>query len=556
MSIRIQDIFGLDDELRDDSSSHTLQRFIESYLYYFGPLWPLLAKQNFDCDSLHPVLYLTLTSIGAMYSGPRHSHYGTMMHEHIRKTLLAIAFELEDVDDGSLWLGQARLLTQVAALYFGQKRAFSYAQHLGGILVAQARRMNIFSAQTHQNSCLEEEAGGASTIPAEERLSKWLHLEARKRLAFGILRAESYTSVLLNTRPLVSSEEINLELPCAEDIWGGNFATASRYLEAVRQDRNLGRMRFSDMVRIVMDREEIIPTLEPLGYELLLFGLQHSVWRFCHDPGVFQRLTGSNYMTTRPEYLGISQKLRGQRSYSSHSTINLSATALRRDMLESGKSPDHLAGPHRAMDDLRLDCDRIFLALQKWKQSFEVGRTSLQLREARTSLLSSLLLYHTSYLRLQAPIENLHLISYQLASKRSTPEKVVNDVYQWSQSLSSRAAVQHACSIWTLINQESQRPENSRAQFNFLAFAGLHHAAVVLWAYASTHHKTSTTDESMFFITDANSDAGGGIRICKEESERLLNHFPRLYKSISPARWSSFATAAINLLQAQFPLAL
>jgi hypothetical protein len=132
-------------------------------LKHFAPLWPLLGMQNFDMDLLHPLLYLTLSSIGAMYSGLKECHFGQMMHECVRKKLLAVAFEIEDLDDDFLWLGQARLLTQVAALYFGQKRAFSYAQHLGSVLAAQARRMDLFSAQAQQNSCLQGDDGEPST---------------------------------------------------------------------------------------------------------------------------------------------------------------------------------------------------------------------------------------------------------------------------------------------------------------------------------------------------------------------------------------------------------
>ncbi|KAN0116950.1 hypothetical protein V8E51_002927 [Hyaloscypha variabilis] len=532
ISRRIQKTFRLEDEI-GDVSLHILQSF------------------NFDMDLLHPLLYLTLSSIGAMYSGLKECHFGQMMHECIRKKLLAVAFEIEDLDDDFLWLGQARLLTQVAALYFGQNRAFSYAQHLGSVLAAQARRMDLFSAQAQQNSCLQGDDGEPST---NERLAKWMHLEARKRLAFGILRAESYTSVLLNTRPFISSEEINLELPCDEGIWGAMMSSSSAYLEAVKRDRNLGGMHFADIVRVAMDRNEVIPSLEPIGHELLLFGLQNAVWRFCHDPGLFKRLTGNVNMNSRPEYLGFPQPLPLQGTKSSSFTSTSSSSRPKGSLSEFDSYPDHLAAPQRSMDDLRLDCDRVFLALQKWKQSFEAGRTLTKLRDARNSILSSLLLYHTSYLRLHAPIPKLHLISYQLAGKRTPPESVVTEVHEWTQSPGAKAAIQHASTLWSLIRQESQRPLSSRAQFNFLAFSGLHHAAVVMWAYASTHDRMEGSNETMYLVPSDKTDVDVRIRIDNEDVGALLDQFIQLYKSISPARWSSFAKAAINLKDIKFPL--
>jgi hypothetical protein len=53
----------------------------------------------------------------------------------------------------------------------------------------------------------------------DDKLRVWMHIEARKQLAFGILRADVYTSVLMSSRPLISAEEVELDLPAPDDIW-------------------------------------------------------------------------------------------------------------------------------------------------------------------------------------------------------------------------------------------------------------------------------------------------------------------------------------------------
>lgn len=109
-------------------SVHALQAYVDMYMRLFNPLWPLVSLDGFDANDLHPVLYLTLTSIGAMYGNATDQQYGTLMHERLRRLLTAGLFDLEGHSDDLSWLLLSRLLVQVAALYFGQRRAFSYAQ--------------------------------------------------------------------------------------------------------------------------------------------------------------------------------------------------------------------------------------------------------------------------------------------------------------------------------------------------------------------------------------------------------------------------------------------
>jgi len=547
MSTKVQDVFSLSRQYLN-SSSHILQHFVDLYLQHFGPLWPLLSHQGLDCDFIHPLLYLTLTSIGAMYGGTQMAHFGTMMHNRVRQTLTT-ALELGDADDDLIWLGQARLLTQVAALYFGQSRAFSYAQHLGGVLVAQARRMNLFSAPRTRY----DENRAAHLKQPEERLDRWLHVEARRRLAFGILRAETYTSVLLNTRPLISSEEIDLELPCSDPTWRGPSLPPDIFLALVERDQAPGRARrFSDMIRIAFERDETSSVLDPNGHELLLFGLQQAVWRFSNDHHLFQRLTGSDEAPSNLRNNG----LEGDMVLSEHPPRREPtqqpkdfATNLWLDIMD-----DHLVSKPRRMCDLKGDLDRLTNALRKWKESFRFISAVSHLGHNRNSLLSSLLLYHLSYLRLQAPVEDMHYVSYRIVDKRSVERNIIDEVSSWANSRRGYIALRHACTIWSLISHEVQRTEETRAKFNFLAFMGLHHAAVVLWTYAGAHDpKNVELGGSMLTIAPLN-DFEPPIPLKRSTTSAILRLFSRVFDVIAPGRWSSFGAAALKLSECSFPL--
>ncbi|CAI7599246.1 unnamed protein product [Penicillium manginii] len=460
MSIRISETFHFDSRPSEDSKS-SLFEMMEMYRENFSPLWPLLSGKDFDPDRVHPLLFLTVVSIGCMYGSPQQCRFGNILHERIRHHVADSLIGLEEVGSDTLWLGQARLLTQVAALYFGQRRGFSYAQHLGAIIAAQARRMDLFST-------LGSPPTGA--VPIEQQLAWWHNDESRKRLAFGILRADIFASVLLNTRPLLSAEEIYLDLPGEDELW--------QQLDKISQDQLITRLRaelpgtpslpFCDLVRVAEDREEMLLYMNARGYEQLIFGLQGHVWRFSHDRTMFPRLTG----------LSDGAVCEGSIPSSSFD---------RRHSIFSPSNSDQLGITFRQMKDLRRDRRRITEVLQKWEQSFAAVRTTPKFTKDRSSVLSSLLLLHISYLRLCAPLADLHSAAYTLMDEKSFDDKKWQALSEWASSPEANQAVEHVQHIWSLLYHEIKQAGCEKAKFNLLAFSGLHHAAVVTWAFVGAH---------------------------------------------------------------------
>lgn len=128
LSLQLADIFNTFTGETAVDPHRTLYQLVETYLSNFNTAWPLLNQEQLDAESHHPVLFLVVGSIGAMYGHGLQRQYGTLMHERLRRLLSASLYDLEGPDDGLVWLAQARVLTQVSALYFGQHQGFSYAQ--------------------------------------------------------------------------------------------------------------------------------------------------------------------------------------------------------------------------------------------------------------------------------------------------------------------------------------------------------------------------------------------------------------------------------------------
>ncbi|RFU32161.1 hypothetical protein B7463_g4144, partial [Scytalidium lignicola] len=446
----IKHAFGLDQQDTVPSSGNDLlDHFVALYLQHFYPLWPLFRKQDLVFDRISPILYITLTAIGSIYAGDEAAAYGFATHESIRQKIIVAPLQSQLPEEIYVPLCQSLLLIQASALYFGRRQAFSVAQQLGSIIVAHARKMNLFN----DGFCVFPTPEESISRSHEEVLSDWIRAETRKRLAFGILRAEAFISHLLNSRALISYEEFNITLPCSSDIWE--------------------------------NREEDLPDLLPGEFELLLFGLQHSVWQFSHDRDIMPRLI-QNF---RSDFLTNPQN--DMFSSWSYSVQSWDPSQVARDPLTAsdiGESDntDLLDYSSRRMRDLHADYYRCLAALRKWKRSFSAACIRTDILGIRNSLLASRLLYHLSFIRLNADVQKFHLLNHQFVKSPVAPE-LVSSVYEWASSHDAKVALEHSCAVWSLISRELKREWHLRAGFNILTHITLYHAASVVWVYAGTH---------------------------------------------------------------------
>jgi hypothetical protein len=403
------------------------------------------------------------------------------------------------------------------------------------LLIAQSRRLNLFQEPSYSHTDFLD-------LPeAEEaRLARWRSLESRKRLAYGIMRADVYTSVLLNSRPLLSYEEIYLTLPHSEKLYhnDGELSTREQLLTSRIEAERCPQMVFSDLLRVMLERNEKAPLDDAVAFELCLFAMQSPLWRFSHDVELFPRLTGTEWETASP--LGPNDRR------TSFSIPEPTSTDL-----FSGRPypvPDRLGRVHRSMSDMRDDRDRMERALEKWYDSFLAARHAPAFTKFRDSLMSSLLLFNTSHLQLHAPLAQLHNVSYRAGEKRFVSSKAVQQIYDWSITRNATCATERAVAICDLISQELDRPESSRACFNFLAFGSLHHATVVLWTMSEigSDSEDSNSERPRSFSRFMSKLEDG-------DTHGLLQECSALFNNLSSLGGASFGTAAEQLSTSRFP---
>jgi hypothetical protein len=516
-SDRVKRIVGED----SFSSNNIHSVFIDQYFDNFHPLWPLVPSERTETASSHPLLYLTLTSIGALYSSSWKATFGSFLHKILRNALVDFQMTKHCIKEEALDIGKAMLLTQVAALYFEQESAFSAAELLGASLLSMAHRMRLLTITTPAHSDHRQ----------RDTYRTNMMQESQRMLVYGMLRAETFLSVLFNRKPRLSYEEINLSLPLA--LW---TPCSSVEVDSTKFPCTLpcGGILFSDLVRIVLDRHETLPDLRPVDLELLMFGLQDDVWRFCNDLGLVDRFNINTHLT-----------------YRNRDTSELTSTSSRGHICGSTKDP--LDFTSRNMTDLKEDHQRMLDAFKKWKQAMQHIQRSHHPDQYRTTYLSGLILYEISLLRLCAPVEAIQQVAYQLYEPSADDQVYLGRIYAWACRDDSRSAIEHAGSIWHLLKSETNRKSGTVTKYNIMALISLHHAAAVIWAIAGSDNQIN---EYLAEIPEAENRNTGMVKLCRSNNSTLMHLFADLCLQIT-ASWgirSSFARMILRLADNPLPL--
>ncbi|KAF2652917.1 hypothetical protein K491DRAFT_603861 [Lophiostoma macrostomum CBS 122681] len=524
-----------------------LEYLVLLFFKHFEPLWPMFCPQDLVINRLHPLLYLVLASIGAMYGDIRTVSFGTKLHTRIQSCLVE-PLELRDPDYDSPWLAQTRCHSRIAALYFGQSRAISHAHHLGTLLAAQARRMDLFS-DAYATASMERFRNVDGSLTDQERLTVWLRLESRRRLAFGIYRSEAYTSLLLQTKPLFYLGEIDLAFPSCDAVWNGQKMPPSVCIQLIENDRTPGRDLYaSEIYHIALDGEETLPPMDPIGFELLALGLLWPTWEYSRNPTLLSRLCGRELSV--PDELSTALPAKSPEDGSFSSAAQSCDAVSRRTEI---RDYDHIDMTSRKMRDLHAGYRRLHSGLRKWEGSLPMVKSFARSQRDRTLLMSGLIVYHIVHLRLSSPATDLHELQYKLIDGRAPDPNSSRLLVRWLRSSRSRFAAERAVSIWSLIVGECAKAPNARAQFNLVAFAGLHDAAVVLWAFASTVSGDGIEDTACGTLNLPSRDSRSNCDVTRSNTAEILDLFAGLMDMVSLGKSSSFAQATRGLRDIAFP---
>ncbi|SCV74176.1 BQ2448_6608 [Microbotryum intermedium] len=221
--------------------------FISLYFTHVHRRLPMLHLPSFNPRKTFGLLLLSMTAIGALVAKLAIGELTVDDNRHAR----------------SLPTLQANLLCSVAK-WLGSARSLELTEVYRGTHTTALRRLGIFEDVVPE-------------IPPNASIqAQWAHFikyEERKRTAAVCFLLESEMTTLLHLPPHVPFTELQVTLPCDEELW--NAPTAERWYELQQTRSNL--MQTQAIVKLITaDTNYPLPpsiSISPLGHEVLVNGL-------------------------------------------------------------------------------------------------------------------------------------------------------------------------------------------------------------------------------------------------------------------------------------------
>lgn len=265
-------------------STIDLQRYISAYINYFHPHMPFLHIPSLDFETSdftsNPkspnshssmnsggitggggCLILSMAAIGALYefdtatSKDLFESAKKMIQlylEERRKADMSAALSRNNsgrensVHNTPLWLVQAMLLNVIYGHNCGDKTSADIASTHCAALVSLARAAELthslppeslppdhlgYGNENFQNGTPESWNSSPYEPPRERRdWLNWKVVEERKRTLYAIFTLSSLLVSAYNHAPALTNSEIQLDLPCDEDLWAAESPQAWRML--------------------------------------------------------------------------------------------------------------------------------------------------------------------------------------------------------------------------------------------------------------------------------------------------------------------------------------
>lgn len=258
-------------------STGDLQRYVNAYITYFHPHLPFLHIPTLSFDS--PVytasirhvngfpgfgeasliggggcLILAMAAIGALYEFERatskelfdNARWLIRIYLEERRNTPTTTADGGAAQDTPLWLVQAMLLNVIYGHNCGDKLSSDIASTHCAALVSLARAADLTkplpdgrspashrdnyvssSGDVHMSGDLEYHdawTGAQSYAENEADWHRWIDMEERKRTLFAIFHLSSLLVSAYNHAPALMNSEVQLDLPCDEDLWSAESA--------------------------------------------------------------------------------------------------------------------------------------------------------------------------------------------------------------------------------------------------------------------------------------------------------------------------------------------
>ncbi|EGV61717.1 hypothetical protein CANTEDRAFT_124743 [Yamadazyma tenuis ATCC 10573] len=224
---------GLEDALpsikfQEDFKGESLQYYLEIYWKYYHPQFPILNKPSFSTRKSHPILILSMITIGAYLSSTLKSdssRKGRFFSESIAVPLRwAIYKSKEFKPPPKLWVVQSLVLLQTNEICCSSRDLHERANLHRGLSIQMLKRSPMFGGNPWVKPSVNsgENYQKDATIPpysSQEHWDKWIEDESMKRCALATFYLETLHAVVFGHDMVIDLHDVKPTLPCNEHFW-------------------------------------------------------------------------------------------------------------------------------------------------------------------------------------------------------------------------------------------------------------------------------------------------------------------------------------------------
>lgn len=179
-----------------------VQEYINMFWIKVHPQFPILHEPTFNAADCHILQLFTLSILGASCLGSSHGNLPQVCIELAGFLAPTITQECFRNLDAELWLFQTKVLFELFQMRHSTLLKTSHPQHEETVQLVRAGVLPNLNFGGSQND-----------------LKSWISSEASRRLVFAVFFLDSLDAILFGRKAIMSTQEINLPLPCDDSLW-------------------------------------------------------------------------------------------------------------------------------------------------------------------------------------------------------------------------------------------------------------------------------------------------------------------------------------------------
>ncbi|KAI1371323.1 hypothetical protein F4677DRAFT_316116 [Hypoxylon crocopeplum] len=254
-----------------DRNSAETKRLVGLFFSDIHPHWPMLHAPTFEAEKAPTILLAPMVMLASwLEGGSEHQKLSPLVFEEVNRIRMDL--------NPPLCLLQAVLLYIVYTTYtLTTEGMVAKALNLTSLLISTCRYLGIFSGQYTCQERTDQEC--------ECPFVAWRIQEQLNRLAFFVLRVDTYLSVLLDHPPSLRYQELCIPLPKSRELWAASNDDERRKLqwnEPAGREKALFSFLMRDALHHVHDAK--LPyRLTDIDYHLTTCATQTCIWEAARE---------------------------------------------------------------------------------------------------------------------------------------------------------------------------------------------------------------------------------------------------------------------------------